>query len=53
MISILEENINHFVVSYLKLTELKKKIIAKVTLPFDLKFLNAVLETVSVKENCQ
>ena len=37
----------------LKQTELKKKVVAKVTFPFGLEFLSAVLGTVSAKENYQ
>ena len=49
VISIFEKN----VVSYLKPTKLKKKVVEKVTFPFGLELLNAVLETVSAKENYQ
>ena len=38
---------------FLKPTELKKKVVEKVTFLFGLELLNAVLETVGAKENCQ
>ena len=49
MISILEKKYKPF----LKPTELKKKVVEKVTFLFGLELLNAVLETVGAKENCQ
>ena len=52
-ISILEENINHFCCFVFKANKIKKKEVAKVTFPFGLELLNAILGTASAKENYQ
>ena len=52
VISLLEENINHFCFIF-KANRIKKKVVTKVTFPFELELLNSVLETFNEKENYQ
>ena len=53
VISLLEENINHFCRFIFKANRIKKKVVTKVTFPFELELLNSVLETFNEKENYQ
>ena len=53
VISLLEENINHFCCFIFKANRIKKKVVTKVTFPFELELLNSVLETFNEKENYQ